>query len=382
MLRKANMLFALVIGALPGLLYAAEEGSSAKMTDVLNMPKGVTTVSHQIYDLHMLMFWICVVIGIGVFGYMLWALVFHRKSVGYEPAQFHENVIAEIAWTVVPFFLLIGMAWPATTALKHLYDTSESELDIQITGYQWKWQYEYLGEGVSFITELSTPPDQINNLDPKGEFYLQEVNQPLVLPIDTKIVFNVTSADVIHSWWVPDFAVKRDAIPGYNVETWTNITEPGTYRGECAELCGQGHAFMPIVVEAVTKEEFAVWLDEKRAEAEAIAALTEKTFTMDELMDIGQSAYERSCAACHGINGEGLGAAFPPMVGSAIVKGPVETHLDVVVNGVTGTAMQAFGVQLNEVDLAAILTYERNAFGNNTGDIVQPVDVFNFKNGQ
>ena len=382
MLRKAIMLFALVIGTLPGLLYAADKGSGSSMTDVLNMPKGVTTVSHQIYDLHMLMFWVCVAIGVVVFGYMLWALVLHRKSVGHEPAQFHENLVAEIAWTVVPFLILVVMAVPATTSLKYLYDTSESELDIQITGYQWKWQYEYLGEGVSFISELGTPLDQINNLDPKGENYLQEVTQPLVLPIDTKIVFNVTSADVIHSWWVPDFAVKRDAIPGYNIETWTNITEPGIYRGECAELCGKDHAFMPIVVHAVTKEEFAVWMDEKRAEAKAIAALTEKTFTMDELMELGKVAYDRSCAACHGLNGEGLGAAFPPMVGSPTVMGPVENHLDVVVNGVGGTAMQAFGVQLNEADLAAILTYERNAFGNNTGDIVQPIDVFNFKNGQ
>lgn len=381
MLRKAAMLFALVIGSLPGLLIAADEGTGNKITDVLNMPRGVTTVSHQVYELHMLMFWICVVIGVGVFGYMLWAMVLHRKAAGHEPAQFHDNIYAEIAWTVVPFLILIVMAVPATTGLRHLYDTSDSELDIQITGYQWKWQYEYLGEGVTFLSELSTPRDQIQNLEPKGEYYLQEVNQPLVLPIDTKIVFNVTSADVIHSWWVPDFAVKRDAIPGYNVETWTNITEPGIYRGECAELCGQNHAFMPIVVHAVTKDEFAVWLDQKKEEARIFAETLGRTFTMDELMEQGQAAYERSCAACHGFNGEGV-AAFPPMTGSAIVAGPVENHLDVVVNGVTGTGMQAFGVQLNEVDLAAILTYERNAFGNNTGDIVQPIDVFNFKNGQ
>lgn len=381
MLRKATMLFALVIGALPGLLYAAEEGSGSGLTDVLNMPKGVTTVSHQIYDLHMYMFWLCVVIGIGVFGYMLWALVFHRKSVGHEPAQFHENIFAEIAWTVVPFLILIVMAVPATTALKHLYDTSESELDIQITGYQWRWQYEYPGEGVKYISQLATPMDQINNLDPKGENYKQEVTEPLVLPIDTKIVFNVTSADVIHSWWVPDFAVKRDAIPGYNVETWTNISEPGIYRGQCAELCGQDHAFMPIVVHAVTKEEFVVWMDEKRAEAEAIAALTEKTFTLDELMQIGQAGFEQTCAVCHGPNGEGVGI-FPAIAGSLVATGDIENHLDVVVNGVTGTVMQAFGGQLSEADLAAILTYQRNAFGNNMGDIVQPIDVYNFKNGQ
>ena len=382
MLRKAAMLFALVIWSLPGLLMAAEEGTGSKLTDVLNMPRGVTTVSHQIYDLHMLMFWICVVIGIGVFGYMLWAMILHRKATGHEPAQFHDNVYAEVAWTVIPFFILIAMAIPATSVLRHLYDTSEPELSIQVTGLQWKWQYEYLGEGVSFISELSTPRDQIDNIEPKGEFYLQEVNQPLVLPIDTKIVFNVTSADVIHAWWVPDFAVKRDAIPGYNVETWTNITEPGIYRGECAELCGQNHAFMPIVVHAITKDEFQVWLEEKKEEARIFRETIQVTRTQEELMELGQAGYDRSCALCHGANGEGNGTLFPAIAGSAIATGAIENHMDVVVNGVSGTAMQAFGVQLNELELAAILTYQRNAFGNNTGDIVQPIDVFNFKNGQ
>lgn len=382
MRRKATMLFALVIGALPRLIQAAEEAVETADPVLLNMPRGVTSVSHAVYDVHMYMFWLCVVVGIGVFGYLLWAMIFHRKAAGHKPAQFHENVLAEVLWTAVPFVILVVMAFPATTSLKHLYDTSDSELDIQVTGYQWKWQYEYLGEGVKFMSELSTPQDQIYNLDPKSETYLQEVTKPLVLPIDTKIVFNVTSADVIHSWWVPDFAVKRDAIPGYNVETWTNISEPGIYRGECAELCGQAHAFMPVVVHAVTKEEFAVWLGEEKAEAEAIAALTEKTFEMDELMELGKAAYDISCAACHGVDGLGLGAAFPAMAGSAIVQGPVEGHLDIVVNGLAGTAMQAFGGQLSEVDIAAILTYERNAFGNTTGDIVQPIDVFNFKNGQ
>ena len=381
MLRKATLLFATVTGALPGTLFA-EEATKSSIFDVLNMPRGVTSVSHQVYDLHMLMFWICVIIGIGVFGYMLWALVFHRKAAGHEPAQFHENIYAEVAWTVVPFFILIGMAWPATAALKHLYDTSESELDIQVTGYQWKWQYEYLGEGVKFISEIATPQDEIYNLDPKGVNYKQEVTKPLVLPIDTKIVFNVTSADVIHSWWVPDFAVKRDAIPGYNVETWTNIQEPGIYRGQCAELCGQDHAFMPVEVHAVTKEEFAVWLGERKEEAAAIAALTEKTFTLDELMDLGKTTYERSCAGCHGLDGKGLGAAFPAIDGSPVALGPRENHFDVIVNGVTGTAMQSFASQLSEADIAAVITYQRNAWSNSTGDIIQPIEIFNYKNGQ
>jgi cytochrome c oxidase subunit II len=378
MLRKATKLFALALGALPGFAFAAE-GSAGQ--SVLNMTRGVTPVSHEVYEIHMYMFWICVVIGIGVFGYMLWALVFHRKSVGHKPAQFHEHLGAEIAWTVVPFVLLIFMAIPATKTLKNVYDFSEAEMDVKVTGYQWKWQYEYLGEGVDFMSELATPIDQIYNVDDKGETYLQEVTQPLVLPAETKVRFLVTSKDVIHSWWVPAFAVKRDAIPGYTVETWAYINEPGTYRGECAELCGQAHAFMPIVVEVLPKAEFAQWMAEKRADAEAIAALTERTFSMDELMERGKATYDRSCAACHGIDGQGLAGVFPPMVGVAD-QVSLTDHIDILLNGSPGTSMQSFASQLSEVDIAAVITYERNAFGNNTGDLVQPIDVFNFANGQ
>jgi len=378
MLRKAMKLFALALVALPGFAFAAE-GSAGQ--SVLNMTRGVTPVSHEVYEIHMYMFWICVVIGIGVFGYMLWALVFHRKSVGHKSAQFHEHLGAEIAWTVVPFVLLIFMAIPATKTLKNVYDFSEAEMDVKVTGYQWKWQYEYLGEGVDFMSELATPIDQIYNVDDKGETYLQEVTQPLVLPAETKVRFLVTSKDVIHSWWVPAFAVKRDAIPGYTVETWAYINEPGTYRGECAELCGQAHAFMPIVVEVLPKKEFAQWLEEKKVEAQALAALSERTFSMDELMERGKATYDRSCAACHGIDGQGLAGVFPPMVGVAD-QVSLTDHIDILLNGSPGTSMQSFASQLSEVDIAAVITYERNAFGNNTGDLVQPIDVFNFANGQ
>lgn len=377
MLRKAMRLFALALATLPGLTLAQE----AVERSVLNMPQGVTPVAHEVYDIHMFMFWICVVIGIGVFGYLLWALIFHRKSAGHEPAQFHEHLGAEIAWTVIPFFLLVFMAWPATVTLKNLYDTSEAELDIKVTGYQWKWQYEYLGEGVSFMSELATSQDQINNLDEKSDTYLQEVTNPLVIPAETKVRFLVTSKDVIHSWWVPDFAVKRDAIPGYTVDTWAYIPEPGTYRGACAELCGKDHAFMPVVVEVLPKEEYAEWIAVKKEEAAAIAALVEKEFTMEESMDMGQVVYERSCASCHGVDGLGVGSAFPAIAGSAVATGEIDGHLDVLVNGVPGTAMQSFISQLSEADIAAVITYQRNAFGNDTGDLVQPIDVYNYANG-
>ena len=379
MLRKAKKLFALALGTLPAAVFAM--AASAEQS-VLNMPRGVTPVSEQVYQLHMFMLWVCVVIGMGVFGYLLWTLVFHRKSRGHKPADFHEHLGAEIAWTVIPFIILIFMAVPATTALKNIYDTSESELDIKVTGYQWKWQYEYLGEGVSFISELATPADEIYNLEAKNKHYLQEVTQALVIPAQTKVRFLVTSKDVIHSWWVPDFAIKRDAIPGYTVETWAYVNEPGTYRGECAELCGKNHAFMPVVVEVLPKAEYASWIADKKEEAAAIAALKDKTYSMAESMQLGQAVYERSCAACHGVTGLGVAGAFPAIAGSPVATGDISRHIDILVNGVPGTAMQSFITQLSEVDIAAAITYQRNAFGNDMGDLVQPIDVYNFAKGQ
>lgn len=360
-------------------IVCAEEGS---FWGGLNMPRGVTSVSRQVYDLHMAVFWICVVIGIVVFGVMFYSMYAHRKSKGAKAANFHESTTVEIVWTIVPTLILLVMAFPATTALLDLYDTSEADMDVKITAYQWKWQYEYMGEGVSFMSELSTPETAIYNSTAKSEFYLQEVNEPLVLPVGKKIRFLITAKDVIHAWWVPAFAVKRDAIPGFINETWTRIEEPGVYRGECAELCGKGHAFMPIVVNAVPEEEYNAWLAEKKVAMAAERELASKQFSLDELMAKGEEAYNRSCAACHMGNGEGIAGVFPALKGSPVALGAIEQHLDVVVNGTAGTAMQAFGGQLSEVDLAAIITYERNAWGNNTGDVVQPVDVLKFKQGR
>ncbi len=360
-------------------IVCAEEGS---FWGGVNMPRGVTSVSRQVYDLHMAVFWICVVIGIVVFGVMFYSMYAHRKSKGAKAANFHESTTVEIVWTIVPTLILLVMAFPATTALLDLYDTSEADMDVKITAYQWKWQYEYMGEGVSFMSELSTPETAIYNSTAKSEFYLQEVNEPLVLPVGKKIRFLITAKDVIHAWWVPAFAVKRDAIPGFINETWTRIEEPGVYRGECAELCGKGHAFMPIVVNAVPEEEYNAWLAEKKVAMAAERELASKQFSLDELMAKGEEAYNRSCAACHMGNGEGIAGVFPALKGSPVALGAIEQHLDVVVNGTAGTSMQAFGGQLSEVDLAAIITYERNAWGNNTGDVVQPVDVLKFKQGR
>jgi len=348
----------------------------------VNMSPGVTTIGAEIYDLHMLIMIICVVIGIGVFGVMFYSIIYHRKSRGVVPSQFHESTKVEVAWTVVPFLILIGMAVPATSTLLEVYDNDDAELDILVTGYQWKWKYEYLdesGENVSFFSNLATPQEAIYNTDQKGEHYLLEVDEPLVIPVDTKVRFLITANDVIHSWWVPEIAVKRDAIPGFINETWTKITEEGIYRGQCTELCGAYHGFMPVVVHAVSREEFDAWMDAKRADEAAQVAAAAVDLSLDELMSKGEAVYNAQCLACHGAQGEGgVGNAI---AGSAIALGDIGTHLDVGIKGVAGTAMQAFGGQLNDVDMAAVITYQRNAFGNNTGDVIQPSDVASHKQG-
>jgi cytochrome c oxidase subunit 2 len=379
---EAKRLCKLALGPVLMLMSALAMASGGEVSQV-NMSPGVTEVGKKIYDLHMLIFWICTVIGAGVFGVMFYSIIYHRKSKGFTPATFHESTKVEIAWTVVPFFILIGMAFPATTTLLEIYDNDDAELDILVTGFQWKWKYEYLnedGDNVTFFSNLRTPQSEIYNTEAKGEHYLLEVDEPLVLPTNTKVRFLVTANDVIHSWWVPALAVKRDAIPGFINEAWTRTSEPGVYRGQCAELCGKDHGFMPIVVNVVDKEEYSAWLGTKQAEAAEIKELMAQTFTLDQQMERGEAVYARSCVACHGANGEGG-------VGKAIAKSPVATgelagHLDISINGVAGTAMQAFGGQLNDVDMAAVVTYQRNAFGNNMGDMVQPIDVYNHKKGQ
>jgi cytochrome c oxidase subunit 2 len=298
------------------------------------------------------------------------------------PAQFHESTKVEIAWTVVPFLILIGMAGPATSPLLEIYDFDDAEMDILVTGYQWKWKYEYLaedGENVGFFSNMSTPQSEIYNSADKNEHYLLEVDEPIVIPVDTKVRFLVTANDVIHSFWVPELAVKKDAIPGFINETSTKALEEGIYRGQCAELCGKDHGFMPIVVKVVSKAEYADWLVEKQQEAAQVRELMAQVFSMDELMTRGKAVYEKACLACHGARGEG--GVGPAIAGSAVAQGELGQHLNIGVNGVAGSAMQAFGGQLNDVDLAAVITYQRNAFGNNMGDMVQPIDVFNFKKG-
>jgi len=256
MSRRANMLFALVLAPVLALVSSGSALAEEAQRWAINMPKGVTPVSNAIYDIHMIIFWICVVICVGVFGVMFYSMYAHRKSRGAVAANFHENTTAEVVWTIIPALILVVMAIPATTTLINIYDTADAEIDIKITGSQWKWQYEYLGEDVTFLSDLATPESEIYNTAPKGQYYLQEVSQPLVIPVKTKVRFLITAKDVIHSWWVPDFGVKKDAIPGFVNETWAYVEEPGIYRGECTELCGKDHGFMPVVAKIVSKEDF------------------------------------------------------------------------------------------------------------------------------
>jgi cytochrome c oxidase subunit 2 len=345
----------------------------------LNMTQGVTDISGKVYDLHMIILYICCVIGLVVFGVMIYSMIYHRKSKGAVAANFHESTKVEIAWTLVPFLILIGMAIPATKTLIAMEDASDADITIKVTGSQWKWHYSYFDKNIEFYSVLATPRKQINGTETKGEHYLLEVDRPLVLPINKKVRFLMTSDDVIHSWWVPAFAVKKDANPGFINEAWTRIDKEGTYRGQCAELCGKDHGFMPIVVEAVSEADFDTWLGAQKNLADEAAAIAKaalsETLPLDELMTRGEQVYMANCAACHQPNGAGLPGAFPALINSPLIKGPVMDHINIVFNGKAGTAMQAFGKQLTAKDLAAVVTYERNAWGNNSGDAVQASDI-------
>jgi cytochrome c oxidase subunit 2 len=323
----------------------------------------------------MLILGICVAIGVALFAVMFYSIYAHRRSKGAVAVQFHENTIVEVLWTTVPFIILVAMAIPATRSMIALYDTEDADVTIKVTGYQWKWQYEYLEDGIKFVSNLKTPNEQIYDGAPKGEHYLLEVDNPLVLPVNKKVRFLVTAADVLHAWWVPEFGWKQDAIPGYVNEGWARIEKPGTYRGQCTELCGRGHGFMPIVVEAKGDAEYAEWVEERKEEIAAAQAAAGQTYTREKLMEEGAEVYKANCAACHQAKGEGVPGAFPAIAGSAVAKGPVANHLAIVLNGKPNTSMLPFGGQLDDLAIAAVVTYERNAFGNDTGDRAQPADV-------
>jgi cytochrome c oxidase subunit 2 len=342
----------------------------------LNLTEGVTPTSHKVYELHMVILYIVTVIGIIVFSVMTWSIFHHRKSKGAVAAQFHHSTTAEIVWTVIPILILIGMAIPATQVLIFMEKTGDAELTLKVTGHQWKWQYDYLDEDITVVSSLAQADrdaSQIGSgIDPATiDNYLKNVNNPIYLPVETKIRILTTAADVIHAWWIPELGWKRDAIPGFINDNWTYIEKEGIYRGKCTELCGKDHGFMPIVLHAVSKERYAEWIEEKKAERDE-AALG-KDMSMEELMAKGAEVYSANCAACHMAQGEGAAGLFPALAGSPIATGPAGEHISKVLEG--KNLMPAYKGQLNDVDLAAVITYERNSWGNSTGDMVQASDV-------
>ena len=344
----------------------------------LNLQDPATATARHVYELHSLLLWVIVIIFIGVFAVVAYSIVFHRKSKGHKAADFHDNTAVELAWTIIPALILIAIAFPATLTLVQMRDTSQPDLTIKATGYQWKWGYEYLtgdAAGVKYMSVLATPRDQIENKAPKGEHYLLEVDRPLVVPVGKKVRMLTTATDVIHSWSVPAFAVKTDAVPGFLRDTWFRAEKEGTYRGQCSEICGKDHGFMPVVVEVVSAEKYAAWVAAQKKEMAAAMDDPAKVWKLDELLARGEKVYAASCAACHQPTGKGLPPVFPALDGSKIVKGPKAAHLDRVMNGKPGTAMAAFAAQLSDAEIAAVVTYERNAWTNKLGEVIQPAEV-------
>ena len=355
-------------------------GSSTVSAAEINLREGVTDLSRHIQDLHHLSLTICVVVGIIVFGAMFYAMFAFRRDRHPVPATFHESTLVEVIWTVVPVLILVAIAVPATIALIEIEDNSDSDLTVLITAQQWKWHYQYVEADIGYFSNLATPQEQIDNLEPKGENYLLEVDNPLVLPTNKKVRFLMSSKDVIHSWWVPDFAVKQDAIPGFINEAWTRLDQTGVYRGQCAELCGKDHAFMPIVVEVIPEEEFDAWIADQRLAmslaSETAVADRNKEWAMEELLQIGEEVFVSECATCHQTSGLGQPPKYPALAASPIATGSIEEHLDRVMNGKAKTEMQAWAPQLTDLEIAAVITYERNSWGNDTGELVQPMTVY------
>lgn len=354
---------------------ALAAGEAAQAGYAYNLQAPASQVARDVFQLHTLIMLVCLGIFVVVFGAMFYSLFKHRKSRGHPAAHFHENTTVEVIWTLIPFVILMGMAWPAAKVVIDMKDTSNPDLSVKITGSQWKWHYDYLNDGIGFYSNLSTPSAQIEGTAAKGEHYLLEVDEPMVVPVGKRVRLLITASDVLHSWWVPSLGAKQDAIPGFIRDSWFQADAIGTYRGQCVELCGKNHAFMPIVVEVVSEDDYRAWVEKKKGTAAAAAADDTRVFDLAELVSRGEKVYLANCAACHQVDGMGLPGAFPPISGSPVATGPVADHVAVVLNGRPGTAMAAFGQQLSDADIAAVVTYQRNAWNNKTGDFAQPADI-------
>jgi len=368
---------------LPALLITALASGAAWADREWNLPPPVTPIAHEIFELHAIIFWICVVIFFVVFGAMGYSIYAHRKSKGHVAEQFHENTTVEIIWTVIPFIILVLMAWPATKTVLAMKDASAADLTVKITGSQWKWNYDYLNDGFGYFSELATPYAQIENREKKNEHYLLEVDRPLVVPVNKKIRLLITSSDVIHAWYLPAAGVQQDAIPGFVRDDWMKFDKTGIYRGQCAKICGKEHGFMPIVVEVKSEQDYAAWVGDQKKQLASAAGDVNKTWDIKELTARGEKVYTANCVACHQANGKGLPPAFPPLDGSKVATGPKLAHISTVLNGVTRdgkpTAMIAWKGTLSDVDIASVVTYERNSWGNHTGEAIQPAEVTSAK---
>jgi len=341
----------------------------------LNFQTPVTDTARQIFGLHMAAMWIVVGIAVVVYGAMFYSILKHRKSVGHKAANFHHNTMVEIIWTTIPFIILIAMAYPATKEVIAMRDTSASDMTVKITGYQWKWEYDYQQDGFKFMSSLSTPRDQLENKAAKGENYLLEVDNPMVVPVGKKVRVLVTANDVIHSWWMPAFGIKQDGIPGFIRDSWFRAEKVGTYRGQCAELCGKDHGYMPIVVEVKEQADYDKWVAEQKTKTAAASQDAGKVYELAELKSMGEKVYAANCAGCHQAKGEGMAPVFPALDGSKIVNGPKQAQFKIVMDGKEGTAMPAFAKQMSDTDIAAVITFTRNAWGNHTGEVIQPSEI-------
>lgn len=394
----------LMAASLPSWAVVDSPGGPARWQTNLQPP--VTQIAHQIYELHNIVMAVCLIIMLLVFGVMFYSIIKHRKSQGHKSATFHESTAVEIGWTVVPFLIVIGMALPATKTVIAMKDTSNADITIKATGMQWKWGYDYIkgdGEGITFLSNLSTPREQVGSpgvapTQARNDNYLIEVDNPVVVPVNKKIRIITTATDVIHAWSVPAFGVKQDAIPGFVRDTWFKAEKIGTYRGQCAELCGKEHAFMPIVVNVVSDEDYKKWVDGKKkgmpGAAQVVAANTQdsqaaataaksdaatpaadagKAMTVAELSKNGEKIFSANCVACHQASGKGVPGAFPAVDGSAIVNGPKADQINLLLNG--KNAMPAWK-QLSDVEIASVITYTRNSWSNKAKEnIVQPAEV-------
>ena len=373
--------------ALTGMLFAGAalavgDSPGGPAVNEINLQPPATAIAEELYHLHTFMLILCTVIFVGVFGVMFYSVFAHRKSKGHKAAHFHESTTVEIIWTIVPFIIVVLMALPATRTVVAMKDTSNADLTIKVTGYQWKWGYDYVkgpGEGISFLSTLTTPRAEVDGTMPKTDTYLQEVDNPLVVPVDKKIRIITTANDVVHSWYVPAFGVKQDAIPGFVRDTWFKADKTGTFRGFCTELCGKEHAFMPVVVEVLSADDYAKWVDDQKKKMAAGADDPNKTYTLAELMERGGKVYASNCAVCHQPTGKGAGA-FPALDGSKIANGPIAQHVSLVLKG--KNAMPSWAPTLNDVEIASVITFERNSWGNHTGDILQPKQVADARNGK